>query len=378
MNANGTWRCTVDKRRQLALTLLLGISTSVGCKSMPWSSSSEPAAPTVTAPSAGQQRYELLSKEFPQSSAAPGVGGPAPATSDNWFVSGWKKTTAAIAAPFSSSTPVESDDPVSLSTKTGKINPGVYISAAHILESQGKYAEAEAKYQAALKSSPNDLTTLVSLARCYDRQNKTQQALDTYKKAIKAHPKSSIAYNDAGLCYGRQKNTDEAVKHLAKAIELQPTNVRYHNNLATVLVEGGRIDEAYQQLARVNSPAVAHYNVACLLHAHGKTEQATVQLQLALQQDGNLVQARELLASMNVAPPHQDPRIAAMPVSMSSPAAAPYAPYRPQGHVPPAVQQQSVYSGASSPQYPVAAPNQTLPPQATPTAAPQQSFSPWR
>jgi len=343
---------------------------------MPWSSSGEPTAPSVSAPNAGKQRYELLAKEFPQESAAAGIGGPAAPPEENWFVSGWKKTTAAVAAPFSSKGAVENDDPVSLSTKPGKINPGVYISAAHILENQGKYAEAEAKYQAALKASPNDLTTLVSLARCYDRQDKRPQAIETYKKAIKHHPKSALAYNDAGLCYGRQKNTEEAVKHLSKAIELQPANVRYYNNLATVYVEAGRNDEAVQLLSRVNSPAIANYNVACVLHAQGKQDQAATYLQTALAQDSNLAQARELLASIGGAAQPQY-RVAAMPVSTSTPAGAagPYAqhPYAPGPSMGPGP------SGAPAGGPPAAsAPAQQGVYSSQPPASPENSFSPWQ
>ena len=348
---------------------------------MPWSSSSEPAPPAVAAPNAGQQRYELLAKEFPQQSAAAGIGGPAAPPSENWFVSSWKKTTAAVTAPFSSKGAVDSDDPVSLATKPGKIHPGVYISAAHILENQGKYAEAEAKYQAALKSSPNDLTTLVSLARCYDRQNKGPQAIETYKKAIKHHPKSSLAYNDVGLCYGRQKNTDEAVKHLSKAIELQPTNIRYYNNLATVLVEAGRTDEAVQQLSRVNSPAIAHYNVACLLHAHGKQPQAAKHLEMALQQDGSLVQARELMASIQATAPAQpERRIAALPVSTTSsppPSNTAQGPYSPQGYSPSNGAGQPAYGPSAGTAPAAPAPQQGVY-SAQPPAGPASSFSPWR
>ena len=365
----------MNARRKLALSLLLGLSTSLGCKTMPWSSSAEATAPTASAPSAGKQRYELLAKEFPQEASAAGIG-PAPPQEDNWFVAGWKKTTAAVAAPFSSSPTVESDDPVSLSTKTGKIGPDVYISAARILEGQGKYAEAEAKYHAALKSSPNDLTTLISLARCYDRQNKASQAVETYQKAIKAHPKSALAHNDAGLCYGRLKQTDAAVKHLNQAIELQPQNIRYYNNLATVLVEAGHAEQACQLLTRVNSPAIAHYNVACLLHAQGQPAEATRFLQVALSQDGNLVQARELLASIDGASqPRPEQRVSALPASYSMRAGAPpAASLAPPGYTPPSPPSQTTYG---PPAAPPAAP-QTGPYPASPAPPSQNSFSPWR
>jgi Flp pilus assembly protein TadD len=352
----------VKSRQQLALTLLIGLGSSLGCKAMPWSSAPSAAPPVASAPNAGQQRYESLSKEFATSKPG-GAAAASGAESDNWLVSSWKKSTAAIAAPFATKPNYESNDPVSLSTKTGKIGPTVYIAAGQILENQGKFADAEIKYQAAIKSSPKDLNSLISLARCYDRQGKSVQAIEAYQKAIKVHPKSSLAHNDLGLCYGRQHATDDAVKHLNKAIELQPDNIRYYNNVATVLVEAGRTDEAYQQLARVNSPATAHYNVACLLHSHKKMDLAAKHLQLALQQDGNLAQARELLATMDANRSFQDERVSALPVSMpgsesvNSSAPSPYA-----------VTPSSGVGDAQAHGYGSSAP----PP------APHNSFSPWR
>lgn len=336
-------------RRQFALMVLLGLSSSLGCKAMPWSKSTDPV-PTAAAPNAGKHQYEALSKDFSSGSKAGGLN--SPPSDDNWLVSGWKKTTAAVTAPFAAKEAekvVAKDDPVSLSSRPGKIGPEVYLSAAQILENQGKFAEAEAKYQAALKASPKDLNAQISLARCYDRQGKFDEAVEAYKKAIKTHPKSPIAYNDLGLCYARIQRTEESVKHLEQAISLQPDNVRYVNNLANVLVRAGRDEEAYQRLARINSPAVAHYNVACLLHSHDRKEQAALHLQMALQKDNNLVQARELLATM---PGHNQPgqnRVAAMPVSATTAQAMPASTYGAPGPSTPLVpQQQPVYGAAPS------------------------------
>jgi Tfp pilus assembly protein PilF len=365
----------MDARRQLALMLLLATGTSFGCKAMPWSSNS--AAPTASAlPSAGQHQYEALSKDFSSGAKSAGVGGPtAPPSNDNFLVAGWKKTTAAIAAPFGAKTAVDTDDPVSLANQPKKVGPAVYISAAQILENQGKFAEAEAKYQAALKSSPHDLNTMVGLARCYDRQGKSAQAIETYSKAAKHHPKSSLVQNDLGLCYARQRSTDNAVQHLKKAIDLQPDNIRYYNNLATVLVEAGRADEAVQQLSRVNSTAIAHYNVACLLHRQGKVEQSAVHLRLALAQDPNLHQARELLASMH-SMPSQETRVSALPVSMPSPSnVPPSAPYTPQGQFAPSHSAPGSQPSVSPIGYGAPASRQ---PSASNEYPAQSSFSPWR
>ena len=129
-------------------------------------------------------------------------------------------------------------------------------------ETQGKFPEALGQYEKALKASPNDLASLISIARLHDRQGNFPKAIETYNRAAKAHPKSGLVQNDLGLCYARQRNSGSAIEHLTQACEFSPKNPKYRNNLATVLVEGGRPDEAFRQLCILSSEGTAHYNVA--------------------------------------------------------------------------------------------------------------------
>jgi tetratricopeptide (TPR) repeat protein len=211
-----------------------------------------------------------------------------------------------------------SDDPVSLSTRPKKVGPELYVAAAQMMENQGKFDEAEAQYQTALKSSPGDLNALVGLARLYDRQGEAAQAVETYRRALKLHPNSALVYNELGLCYARQQSNDQAVQYLTKAVELDVDNVRYRNNLATVLIAAGDTDAAVRHLTDVNTEAVAHYNVACLLQMQGKQQEAVQHLHISLDRDPNLGQARQLLAQMGGTPNAPETRVAAQTVSSSA------------------------------------------------------------
>jgi Tfp pilus assembly protein PilF len=192
------------------------------------------------------------------------------------------------------------DDPVRLDNMPKKIGPEVFVAAARLLENNSRFAEAEGKYFEALRAAPTDLNALVGLARLYDRQAQPQKAIEIYQKALQAHPSNALVYNDLGLCFRRQRQLDKAVAALKRAVELNEENAKYRNNLAAALVDAGRTGEAYEQFAAVNSPSVAHFNVAYLLHQKGQTAEATQHLQQALKHDPNLASAREILAQMGV------------------------------------------------------------------------------
>jgi tetratricopeptide (TPR) repeat protein len=318
----------VNVKRQLTVALLVGVGSGlVGCKSPMgglafWNKGDSSVA--SSSPDTGRQNYEGLAKEFGADTPKTGMGGTPAASDDGPIVSSWNKTTGAIAAALASKPKIETDDPTSLTSKTGKIGPDVHVRAARLMEAQNKSAEAIAHYEKALKIAPNDLTAIVGLARLHDRDGRSAKAVETYQKALKAHPKSALVHNDLGLCYARQKQWQRAGESLNKAVALQPTNAKYRNNLATVMVEMGRPDDALKQLAAVNSPAVAHFNLAYLLEQKGQNPLAVQHLQKAVNLDRTLAPAHEMLARLSnplgnpSAPAYQpqpDTRVAAQPVS---------------------------------------------------------------
>jgi Tfp pilus assembly protein PilF len=336
----------VNVKRQLTVALLVGVGSGlVGCKSPMgglafWNKGDSSAA--SSSPDAGRQNYEGLAKEFgADTSPKMGLGGTAPANDDGPIVSSWNKTTGAIAAALAVKPKVETDDPTSLSSKTGKIGPDVHVQAARMLEAQNKPAEALAHYEKALKIAPNDLTATVGLARLHDREGRSGKAVELYQKAIKTHPKTALVHNDLGLCYARQRQWQRATESLHNAVALQPTNAKYRNNLATVMVELGRTDEALKQLAAVNSPAVSHFNLAYLLEQKGQNQLAVQHLQKSVNLDRTFTQAHESLARLSspagpAYQPQPDTRVAAQPVSTPVTRPPTDIPWQPQAASPPA------------------------------------------
>jgi tetratricopeptide (TPR) repeat protein len=253
-------------------------------------------------PDVGQQKYDGLSQDF--SSGAGGAYKSPNSSSGGYLSNAWNKSTAAVSSAFTwkSSTPTNTDDPTSLDSRPKTMGPDVYIAAGRMYETQGKFPEALQQYERALKTTPNDLASLISIARLHDRQGNFPKAIEAYNRAAQAHPKSGLVQNDLGLCYARQKDAGRAIENLTKACELAPKNPKYRNNLATVLVENGRTDDAFKQLKALNSEGVAHYNLAYMLIARQRNDEAAQHLRSALQIEPELAAARELLAQIGGAP----------------------------------------------------------------------------
>ena len=203
------------------------------------------------------------------------------------------KAKTAVIAPFS--TAAKSDDPTSLANMPTSLGPEVWVANGQLAETQGNYTKAFDNYTKALEIEPTNLSALLSTARLCDRQGQATQAAEFFQKAIKTKPDDAALYNELGLVKAKSGSAAEAESNIQKAIALDPTNSRYRNNLAGILVEGGRSDEAVKQLEQVFAPAVANYNVAYLHASKQNIAAAQQHLQLALQIDPNLKEARDLM-----------------------------------------------------------------------------------
>jgi tetratricopeptide (TPR) repeat protein len=185
-------------------------------------------------------------------------------------------------------------------------NPGanLYVKAAQLCEARNQFSQAITHYHKALEIDSQDLPALLGLARLYGRLGQPSKALSLYELAVADHPDSSAVFNDLGLCYAKQERWNDALANFQRAIRMQPENTRYRNNIARVLVVTGRPDQALQELATVFPPAVARYNVGFLAKSAGDVATAQKFLRLAIEADSRMLNAREMLASLQ---PQKDP-----------------------------------------------------------------------
>lgn len=207
-----------------------------------------------------------------------------------------------IVAPFSA-TP-ENGDPTSLANMPNNLGAEIWVTNGQLYETQGKYAKAVENYSKALEVEPNNQPALLSLARLHARQQQYVEAEQMFGKALAVKPQADV-YNELSAVLQKLGRAAEAEQAVQQAIAMEPNSQRFRNNLASMMVASGRSPEAVQQLSQVFPPAVANYNVAYLHFAKQDMTGAQQHLQMALQADPNLKEARDLMNQIQGSPTAQ-------------------------------------------------------------------------
>jgi tetratricopeptide (TPR) repeat protein len=212
--------------------------------------------------------------------------------------SAYSKTKTAITSPFSTVSTAVPADPITSPSKGVTVAPEILVAQGSYFESQGNYAKAMDSYSRALEAEAKNPTALLAIARLYDQQKDPAKAQEFYRKTIEVVPNNADAHAELGKLHARCGDLKQARSDLQKAVNLQPKNRSHRASLAGIMLDSGEPDAALDELRQVESPAMAHYQLA-YLHFNRKNIPATQQhLNASLQIDPNLKPARDLLNSM--------------------------------------------------------------------------------
>jgi len=207
------------------------------------------------------------------------------------------KAKDVVTSPFSGKEVDGLDPETSLAHMPTSLSAELWVTQGQAAELKGNFPSALDLYTKALQQEPNNLPALQSTGRLYTRQEQHAAAEEFYQRVVNVAP---TAAHYAELADSQQKagKLNEAQLSINKAIAMEPGVPRYRNNLAAILVSVGRSDEAVRQLEQIFPPAVANYNVAYLHFTNKNMAAAQQHLNLALQADPNLKQARDLMATL--------------------------------------------------------------------------------
>ncbi|HEY9784708.1 MAG TPA: tetratricopeptide repeat protein [Candidatus Obscuribacterales bacterium] len=139
--------------------------------------------------------------------------------------------------------------------------------AAIKLQQEGKYDEAIAKYQEAIKGAPNRADIIYALGTCYHNKNDLDNAIDTYKKALAIDPKLADAkkFMIAALQAKAAPLVDAAIKKQTAATPDLPGAVIDYENALKINPDDAatwmNMGTAYQALNN-NPKALSSYNRA--------------------------------------------------------------------------------------------------------------------
>src|ERR1035437_8214157 len=122
------------------------------------------------------------------------------------------------------------------------------LAAADQLYRAGKFAEAEASYQALLKTDSKLVLAQVGLVRSMLRQQKIDEALDVVNNALAAQPSSAALLAAKGDVQFRLAEMPDAEGSYLTARKLDPKEVRAYLGLARLYRSYSLYRRAYDQL----------------------------------------------------------------------------------------------------------------------------------
>jgi Tfp pilus assembly protein PilF len=159
--------------------------------------------------------------------------------------------------------------------------------------------KARLEYLQALRQEPNNGSAQLGLARLYFDMNNHDQSVAAYQKALKQDPKNVTALYELGMVYARSKEWEPALTHLKAAYTIDPMNKQCATTYGHCLARAGHIDEALTVYRQTMGEALAHYNLARMLHHMNQVDLCRQQLDMALRADPQLSEARELLVQLS-------------------------------------------------------------------------------
>ncbi len=151
------------------------------------------------------------------------------------------------------------------------------------------YAEAAARMERGLTLDPTNPLGHIYLATAYERMGRFSQAIAVYEDALKTGAATDQIYSRLGKDYLREGRIGKAAEAMARAAEINPTDADNLRNLGTAYLQLGRAGDAektFKVITVQNKNYAAAYNGLGLVAVRrGNAEAARENFQHALQLD---------------------------------------------------------------------------------------------
>lgn len=160
--------------------------------------------------------------------------------------------------------------------------------------------QASQAYQKVLSREPKNLEAMRGMARMFAVLHDKDKCVEWYQRAVQAQPKNADIMYEMGKTLGSHfKDRDAMIHCLHTAAKLAPENRTYRNELGFSLALARRYDEGYAWLIRTMPEAKARYNLAGIAEHNGQTDQARIQLALAIKADPTHEPSKIMLAALS-------------------------------------------------------------------------------
>jgi len=168
----------------------------------------------------------------------------------------------------------------------------------------GDMVNAEAAYQQALQTDPEQPVALHMLGVIALQQGNADAAVDLISKAIAITPNDTGAHCNLGIAYNALGRLNDAVNSFQKAIAITPNDADAHNNLGNLFKQQGALDDAatsYGNAIAINPEyAEAHNNLGIVFNLLGKLNDAIASYRQAIAINSGYAEAHNNLGNARI------------------------------------------------------------------------------
>lgn len=179
-------------------------------------------------------------------------------------------------------------------------NVRAHYTLGSVLAVQGRWADAIAEYERALRLRPDSPEANNNLGNALVQTGRAAEAVPRYEAALRGAP-SADTHNNLANALQRLGRLPEARAHYLAALKLRPDLADAHNNLGNVLAQSGEFPAAiehYEAALRARPDlADAHANLGNVLAQSGNPGAALVHYETALRLRPEFLDARFNLAT---------------------------------------------------------------------------------
>ena len=105
-----------------------------------------------------------------------------------------------------------------------------HFNAGDALKREGRFEEAIAQYNEAIRLEPQDAQAHNNRGTTYLRLGQVERAIQDLDEAIRIDPQYAQPYSNRGVAYASLGQLERAIMDFDEAIQLEPQHAAAHNN----------------------------------------------------------------------------------------------------------------------------------------------------
>jgi tetratricopeptide (TPR) repeat protein len=169
----------------------------------------------------------------------------------------------------------------------------IYEAIAHCYDKLQNYAQARSNYRKATHLNQEDTMLFYKIACTYMNEGTWESAIKNLQIAMRVH-KMKAEYNLAmGQCLMEQGKIEQAVQYFGNVVRTKPKNMNGWMELLKCLHKAKCYEEGLEYvehaLVLTNSKPIFIYYKSAFLFALGKSKEAIIQLELAMDRNAKLI-----------------------------------------------------------------------------------------